>query len=175
MRSFLPMERNKHQRAEPSTDGSEGFEGIEGDEGDVCRCCPVPTAVLVPRSIRKAVLALPGRTSRPERQPSLPPVAARLHQDKPGTDSLSPHRTHDPRAARLLTQTCSALALERNSGHGQQPEAPPFQSLTVLPFLVFCQLAVLVCTPPAPQGERIIGRAPSYHAPPKVLKIRELT
>ena len=151
MRSFLPMERNKHHQAEPSIDGSEGFEGIEGNEGDVCRCCPDPPAVPMARSIWKAVLALPGRTSRPERQHSLPPYAARLCQDKPGTDSLSPHRTHGPRAARLLPQTCSAHALERNSGHGQQPEAPPFQSLSVLPFQVFCQLAVLVHPPLTPR------------------------
>ena len=32
------MERNKHNRPDPSIDGSEGFEEIEGNEGDVCRC-----------------------------------------------------------------------------------------------------------------------------------------
>lgn len=43
----------------------------------------------------KEVLALPGRTSRPERQPILPPFAARLCQDKHGTDSLR-HTLHWP-------------------------------------------------------------------------------
>ena len=37
----------------------------------------------------------------------------------------------------------SALVQEQ-SGHGQQPEALPFQSLTVLPLQVFRQLAVQV-------------------------------
>ena len=32
------VERNKHNRPDPSIDGSEGFEEIEGNEGDVCRC-----------------------------------------------------------------------------------------------------------------------------------------
>ena len=95
------VERNKHARSKRSSEGSEGIEGNEGMQvdGDVipgrcyldlCRWCPVPPAVLMPRSIWKAVLALLGRTSRPERQPSLPPFAARLCQGKPVTDLRTP-------------------------------------------------------------------------------------
>ena len=95
------VERNKHARSKRSSEGSKGIEGNEGMQvdGDVisgrccldlCRWCLVPPAVLMPGSIRKAVLALPGRTSRPERQPSLPPFAARLCQGKPATDLRTP-------------------------------------------------------------------------------------
>lgn len=44
----------------------------------------------LPGSIREAVLALLGRTSRPERQPSLPPFAGRLCRSKSATDSRTP-------------------------------------------------------------------------------------
>ena len=65
--------------------------------------------------IRKAVLALPGRTSRPERQPSLPPFAVRLWPNESSTNSRTPPRTIAPRAARLLTQT-RPLRAKRKSG-----------------------------------------------------------
>ena len=42
------------------------------------------------RLIKKAVLALLGRASRPERQPPLPPFAARLCPDMPATDLRTP-------------------------------------------------------------------------------------
>ena len=51
--------------------------------------CSNGVALLGP--IRKAVLALLGRTSRPERQPSLPPFAGRLCRSKSVTDSRTPY------------------------------------------------------------------------------------
>ena len=98
------VERNKYARSKRSSEGSEGIEGNEGMQADgdvmsgrccldLCRWCPVPPTVLMPGPIWKAVLALLGRTSRPERQPSLPPFAARLCQGKPATDLRTPHRT----------------------------------------------------------------------------------
>ena len=95
------VERNKHARSKRSSEGSEGIEGNEGMQADgdvisgrccldLCRWCPVPPAVLMPGPIWKAVLALLGRTSRPERQPSLPPFAGRLCRNKSVTDSRTP-------------------------------------------------------------------------------------
>ena len=77
-------------------------------------------------------------------------------------------RSTGPRAARLLTQTRpNALKVKAVTASSQL-----FRSLRLLHNR---QLAVLVYPPPTPRWGGIIARAPSYPAPPKVLKIRELT
>ena len=71
------------------------FQGFRAD--DMGRGCPVPAAVLVSGPIRKAVLARLSvcvsaalRHKQPDQQPPLPPFAARLYPDKPGTDLRTP-------------------------------------------------------------------------------------
>ena len=132
--------------------------------------------------------ATPGRDSRPFRAPvraSLPRISVFLmpRSERSGhpQDSARQSRPETygwvyqcPPARQAGQEGTRAAARYWKSGHGQQPEAPPLQSLTVLPLLDFRQLAVLVYTPPAPQGERIIARASSYHAPPLVPEIREI-
>lgn len=67
------------------------------DVDDSGRWYPVPAAVPMSGPIRKAVLARLSvcvsaalRHKQPDQQPPLPPFAARLYPDKPGTDLRTP-------------------------------------------------------------------------------------
>ena len=84
---------------------------------------PHRNGVVLPGPIREAVLALLGRTSRPERQPSLPPFAARLCQSKSATDLRTPSAPLAP-AQRDCWCRLAPTALIRKSGHGQQSVVP---------------------------------------------------
>jgi len=95
----------------------------------------------VPGPIRKAVLALLGRTSRPERQPPLPPFAARLCQSKSATDLRTP-----PRSIGLRTR------LPHFKGKAVTASSQLFRSFHLLHN---CQLAVLVSPPWPPKGKTI--------------------
>ena len=77
----------------------------------------------LPGPIRKAVLALLGRRGRPERQPLLPPFAARLCQGKPATDLRTPSAPLAP-ALQDCSRRLAPTALIRKSGHGQQSVVP---------------------------------------------------
>ena len=78
------------------------------------------------------------------------------------------------RCKTVSEQVCHRLAdaLPAIKGKAVTASSRLFRSLRLLHNR---QLAVLVGPPPAPRRGGIIARAPSCPAPPKVLKIRELT
>ena len=125
----------------------------------------------MPRSIRKAVLARLSvwfsaalRPKQPDQQPSLPPFAARLCQNKSATDLRTPSAPLAP-AQRDCSRRLAPTALLRKSGHGQQSVVPLASLAPQLP------AHRAGPSPLAPQGEDN-HPGDKVPAPPSVPRIR---
>lgn len=100
------------------------------------RWSPVPTAVLIPPSIEKAVLARLSvwfsaalRTKQPDQQPLFPPFAVRLCRSKSARDSRTPSRTIGlrlrlPHQGAKVLPSNSRVRRRRTSSPPQGPPGP---------------------------------------------------